>query len=53
MRCSVILGTVLKAKPNRKVKKSDMHQALILSSPRLHRRISVFILNLIILRLFC
>lgn len=39
---SVVLGTVIKAKPNRKVKKSDMYPALILCTPRLHRRVSGF-----------
>jgi len=39
---SVILGTVIKARPNRKVKKSDLYSALILCSPRIHRRFSGF-----------
>jgi len=39
---SVILGTIVKARPNRKVKKSDLYSALILCSPRLHLRFSGF-----------
>jgi ribosomal protein L14 len=39
---SVILGTITSARPNRKVKKSDLYPALILCSPRLHRRFSGF-----------
>jgi len=39
---SIILGTILKARPNRKVKKSDLYPALLLCSPRLHFRSSGF-----------
>jgi len=39
---SIILGTVLLARPNRKVKKSDLYPALILCGKHLHRRLTGF-----------